>query len=338
MQSKISGQQGKIMIADKLNDDLKNKIISNLNDAVKNTIENASVLLRGDVFTGSGVILFKNPEKKKFYVLTAKHNLLVAGKQVHQKIGTPATWNPQVNEQNTLTLIEYFKSQIEIFYKGANLNSKAPDKEAQPVNAQKKIEAIKLIGDWDYDICQLEITYTDETAPRGALFGSNDSIQLKESVKEQQNFILTLPNYINSKERVNGIGKYQFLQTGYGVPSSTTNRDNYVGTLNDFKIKAVEFNAYQTRNVYDETVAQYKDVFNLKSNQNCTTLPGDSGGPLFGVVLGEEKFFLYLLGLTLGSDYFVNKQDEPATLKDDPDGKYNNGATSLSEYYQILTK
>lgn len=320
------------MILDQLNEELKNKIISNLNDSVKSAIENSTVLLRSATFTGSGVIFFKDTEKKKFYVLTAKHNLLVAAKGAHAKIVSPATWDVKEKEKNSTTLKDYFKANVGVIYKGANMTKKEPEL----VNVEREITDIKLIDDWSYDVCQLEITYTNETTPRGSLLGPQDIKQLKELVKGQQDFILDLAKYVKSKDQISGITKYQFLQTGYGVPSLTTNKDQYLGKLENYKIKAVEFDSFQPRDVYEESVSKYQDVFTLKSNQNCTTLPGDSGGPVFGVVLGEEKFALYLVGLTLGSDYFLRQQDEPATLQTDPDGKYNNGSTSLSKYYAYV--
>jgi hypothetical protein len=327
------------VITDKANENLKDKIFKNVSDSVRSVVEHASVLLTGSGFTGSGVILAKDPVKQKFYVLTAKHNLLKAAQKAHSGIVNPGAWQAQAKDANTATLVTYFKTKVQVQYRGVNLEQLDTDKNPTPVNPARAIAEIKMMDDWGYDVCQLEVDYTKATTPRALVlgFGPNEGEKFKGLVKEQSQFLTTLPALLSSKNQVDGIRKYQFLQVGYGVPDRKIAPPDFTGTIDKYKIKATEFTTHATRTVYDSSVGTYTDTFQLNSDENNTTYVGDSGGPLFGVELGATGATVYLLGVTLGSDYFLRQSDEPTTLAEDPDGKYNNAATSLSAYYDKVT-
>jgi len=320
------------MITDQANEALTGQLLRNLSQSAKSIVELSPVLLKSTGstgFTGTGVIAYKNTEKGTFYVLTAKHNLLKAAKKAHDAIVRPAQWKPEDKDGNTATLVDYFRTNVRVEYRGADMTKETPET-CSPSGA---ITAIKLMEDWTYDVCLLEVSYTPQVTPRVAVFGPSDREQLKDIAAAQRLFIDQLAIAINSRDQVDGLRKYQFLQVGFGVQDRAVKGD-FIGSLDKCKTKASELqDAGAVRKVYDSDVGQYQDTFRLTSTENCTTYVGDSGGPLFCVELGATTAGIYLAGVTLGSDYFVRQEDEPPSLEEDPDGKYNNAATSLGQYY-----
>ncbi|HET9955281.1 MAG TPA: hypothetical protein VFQ61_12290, partial [Polyangiaceae bacterium] len=120
---------------------------------------------------------------------------------------------------------------------------------------------------------------------------------------------------------------WELLQAGYG----RTRADNpdSAGNLN-FKLS--KFSNGRPATYYDTTAGENTSVLVLESSAAWTTLPGDSGGPLFAV--NRVKGNTHVIGVTLGSDVFATLQAEQQGLAaNDTDGAHNNAATALDRVY-----
>jgi|GEM_PF-3646234 len=327
-------------------------VFNNLGASLPAQIECATVLLRCGNFTGSGVLIIRDYEQSTGMVLTAAHNLLIAAKGVNGINTKPNTWQANDIANNTKAVIDHFKANGKVHFLAADhthaTNSDNPltnknqlPTDPTPVDGNAAISKIKLVsksgnvGGWDTDLCTITFKFDKTNRPRSALLGSGSPEQYKSDCKAQAEFIDQLPLNANTQTKVNNLKKYQFIQAGYGWPSADAGA-LYTGTLRNLKHRCVEFTSSDATPVNvegEDAIDEYKNVFLLTSAANNTSLPGDSGGPVYGVELGSPYSPLYLVGINLGADFFEEGQKPPGA-DDEPDGTYNNAATSAEAFFR----
>lgn len=292
---------------------------------VESLIQNTPVMLRDDgrVFTGSGVILAKDSTKRKMWVATAKHNIWFYCSKKVGYAGDPATWSEDDAQTKGNLLKTKFKNEVRVHYQAVDVTHTDPNSDMPTSFASANIDKILFSeAGFQYDACLLEVSYEPEATPRIAFFDYfSREPALRPAVKKIRDIQTTgeLP------------ARTHLIQAGFGKQG----QKNTSGELKDGQLlfKVSEFKTDGTPGTYyDEHVDAYNNVFLLNSTDKWTTLSGDSGGPLFAV----SPDSCFVLGVTLGSDSFAREDDEPETLQADPDGKYNNTATSLLAVYEAL--
>ncbi|AUQ24862.1 hypothetical protein HJ580_07070 [Dickeya zeae] len=291
---------------------------------IKNIIENATVLLTGGGFTGSGVLLYSVGDK--YYVLTAAHNILInaKGKKVVKSLNLDDLIESQ---DDTSKLILDFKGSCSISFNAVN-NTKS----------SKKISDAILVADWCTDLCLLSFHCEPLEKPCCTLWGELNKTELEEKLNTQSEFLRELNT--NVRETKKGKSKYVFIQAGYGMPDRK-NAGMYTGTLNDINYRVVSFIQNGDGKSFDigphdveidDSTCLYKDVFLFASDKDDTSMPGDSGGPIYGVELCNKNPdpLIYLVGITLGSDFYKKGEVKVKDDSQEPDGYKNNAATSTS--------
>ncbi|MFO0592701.1 MAG: hypothetical protein U0441_34475 [Polyangiaceae bacterium] len=248
--------------------------------------------VRGGLFTGSGVVFKLDETSHKTYVVTAKHNLHIAGK------GTG-------NEGDDL--VDYFKSQISVKVEAvANTHAISdvvfPDGKA---------------ADFNYDVCILEVT--SQTLAQGvsqalskglrnefvSSKGRSGSLWTDRSNRQLWDF-LSRDTAKNVLTGANGFKGYHLLQIGNGKTSSGSMASD------GFKKRGISIAAPRNQALsgcewIDKTKEGYEDVFIFPSTNTFTSAPGDSGGPVFAFDSTRTRSFL--VGVNLGANFYKNKVD-----------------------------
>lgn len=294
-----------------------------LHDHVLSQLNLCPVLLRSKdgAFTGSGVILTSDFNKGEMMVLTAKHNLWVALGRKLGYPGAPSAWQSTKTAKNTTWLQSNFKNDVEIIYKAADMSKSEPT----ALTHKTAIHSIKFPhAGFTYDVCILVAKFNKSTRPRAELF---DNSCAKQSLRTQTKFATNMEQFRHLPYQ-----NLKLIQAGFGRRGQGAMAP--MGQL-EFKLSELKTPG-ANGSYYQAEVGQYTDVALLNSTNKWTTLQGDSGGPLFAVY-ANKKTDIFLYGLTLGSDMFPSANDEPGTLKNDPDGKYNNAVTVLLPLYQSLS-
>jgi hypothetical protein len=202
-------------------------------------------------------------------------------------------------------------------------NRPAPNAPGPVLDVQGSVRVKRIVlAEWTYDVCLL-LGVTDNTAyPKAALYQSaNDLTPWAGDNDNSVAFKLrdgTLP------------ANYTLLQAGYGQTSA----GNAESKAFAFKVSELAANAEGApATYYDAMMGTNTDVIKLKSSAAWTTLPGDSGGPLFAFNKVNKK--LVVIGVTLGSDVFATREDEATALQRNAnDGAHNNACTSLKRIYE----
>jgi hypothetical protein len=262
------------------------EIFSEFFQDVKAKINNASVMLQSkdERFTASGVIYRADETVSSVFIATAKHNLWVMA-----GMEAPPDWDSQDrrNAENN------FKSNIQVFYENKENTANVSD--------------ISYFGYdcWEYDIMLLEITDADFL-----IFASQNCVL----TNEYYTFFANSNNFKRNNTTVS------MMQTGYGA-SQTENAENHMGNF-AYRLTYMQCEGI-TQNVKTGFDVQefYNEVYILDASDSNTTWVGDSGGPLFAV---KDQNSLFLVGITLGSNYFPDK----VINKDIP--VLNNAATSIN--------
>ncbi len=316
------------MIISEIEKEQTSKVMASIpgaaNGKIKNIIEKATVLLTGGGFTGSGVLLCSVGDK--YYVLTAAHNILInaKGRNVVNSLNLDDLIK---SKDDTSKLISDFKGSCRISFNAVN--------DTKP---SKKISDAILVADWCTDLCLLIFHCKPLEKPCCTLWGELNKTELEGKLEKQSEFLMALSAKVY--EEIKGKPKYVFIQAGYGMPKRE-NAGMYTGTLNNINYRVVSFIKKAGGNGFDivphkvkidDSECKYEGVFLFASDEHNTSMPGDSGGPIYGVELYNENPdpLIYLVGITLGSDFY---KDGEVKVKDDsqePDGYKNNAATSTS--------
>ncbi|WP_057085343.1 hypothetical protein [Dickeya solani] len=317
----------------RLTDEAIKNIPEPTKDKIKSIIENATVLLSGDGFTGSGVLLYS--QGNTYYVLTAAHNILISakGRNIVPSLDVAKLIN---NKDNTEKLFSNFKERCCVKF---NVGDSRIMTETEFVNP--KIISARLVDKWDTDLCLLKFDSGEFRKPQRTLWGELTQDGLKEKLNKQNEFLSVLNDKVYEKKDKNP--KYVFIQAGYGMLVRGS-AENYIGTLNNLKYRVVDFIRNSQTEKFDigpygvkidDSTCLYNNVLLFASDKDDTSMPGDSGGPVYGVELynDDPKPLIYLVGITLGSDFY---KDGEVKIKDDtqePDGYKNNAATSTQPFF-----
>jgi hypothetical protein len=280
--------------------------LAGIEEAAVDLMKNATVKLSGKGFTGSGVILTKDPKKGNLYILTAKHNLTVLDKNL-SKLGDPGTWAKGDFAKNANLLREQFRKEIKVHIR----TGEGAKTESRPIASVAFFEGG---ADFQYDVCLLHVSAAvgeGIVTYSGVDGGLKTALELKKTSKD-----------------------LKWVQMGYGAVQPGAEA---TGVL---QWRAVELKDATPSDYFDTGVGTNKGVLLLKSSAAETSLPGDSGGPLFAVAKGNQ---VHVLGVTLGADAFKTKNaedTEKAKFEDDdiPDGTYNNTVTAVDSAYEALRK
>ncbi|PSW06181.1 hypothetical protein [Photobacterium lipolyticum] len=205
----------------------------------------------------------------------------------------------------------------------------------EPTSVQgcANIETVRLVADWNTDLCVIRFAYDDTQIPRASLLVANNKSELRSLFDEQCHFLTNLNQYANTKAPVRGLKKYQFIQAGFG---RQTKLDGglFEGSLNKLQYRVIDFKEGNTGPfIMSDDNVDYQDIFVCQSDEDNTSLPGDFGGPVFAVEIGSSSPMLYLVGITLGSEFF-EKDKAPEDADTVPIGHYNNVATSTNSFFE----
>ncbi|MBV9280186.1 MAG: trypsin-like serine protease [Chloroflexi bacterium] len=266
---------------------------------------------QGGEFICSGVILYSKGGIT--FIATAKHNV-----QLFNGFEDPPKWDQKhlVN----------FKKAITIYYDDEMAFNKSPAKKAEISFVHSMLDKSTS---WSYDVIILHSRDKDLAA-----FAKKNQVPL---ISLQRTRYVTRPNlYLARNGRT-------FIQTGYGfatekvengkLPTDELKGTNVQGAL---QYRITEPLADQTVTVYGELSAQKGQYFQhdhaiqLKANENDSSAPGDSGGPLFVYTNDGEADRLYLIGVTTGADMAAREVKCPSGNK----LRENGIAASLGPCYQ----
>jgi hypothetical protein len=310
------------MISDLVNRGKRDDLWATLSSSVQARIERGTVRLHGGMFTGSGVILTAGVQngEGRMVVATAAHNLKVyidgLSGQARTDFwgGGPQPWSLQEMNTRKAAMIQSFRQNVSIYYDAADMIQPDPTVE----NGVATITAVKM-GSFVYDACLLFAAFQTNRRPRCELIASWAEVDQAADLVRAQMQNGALP-----------VG-WSLLQSGFG----RTNPGNElsVGTLNH-KVAAFAHGGARPANMYDAILGSNEDVLVLTSSAAWTTLPGDSGGPLFAVNSVAQK--VSVLGVTLGSEVFPNQlaEQQSGVTAQTPDGAVNNASTSLMRLYE----
>jgi hypothetical protein len=243
-----------------------------------------------------------NREKDLAYVLTSKHNLCAANEALSRSpLGDPKDWG-KAAPANTKTLMAEFCKGVTVG------EAKAPI---------SRVDFFKEEGDFTYDACLLTVTSAEGL--RGFCEHGTIEEDLERAVK-------TFDRVLQERTKV------VLVQFGFGAARK---REAPKGTLQQRK---VTLRSPTPDTFYSRTVDENVDVLLLNSRPADTTLPGDSGGPLFAVPTQRDRDkYITLLAVTLGADSCKTKEEDIKAHAND-DGHLNNAVTSLKRAYQELLK
>jgi len=306
--------------SDSTNESKLEQVIQQIGD-VYDRMRMCTVRLTSNVFNGTGAILAANISQGRGYmfVVTAAHNLRVnvdglSGSSARSFWGgDKEAWNADVLGRYREDMAEAFKEGITLHYAAADMSKQTPT----AVNATTTLAKV-LAPSFTYDVAVLYARFDETKRPRVAAYDSwgelQGAVDLLTTLQQQGGH-----DY-----------NWRLLQAGYGQ-TSKENVDSGGNLAFKFsKLKGQD--GGRPKAFYDETAGTNEDVLVLESTAEWTTLPGDSGGPLFAVNTTTKK--MCLLGVTLGSDVFATQVEEQHALGvNDADGAYNNAVTSLSRLY-----
>lgn len=312
---------------------------------LRTLIQNSSVKLEGSHgrvrFNGSGAILFRDATNT--WIVTAKHNLYI----LNDNTDAPP-WDE--------ALVTRFRDSIRIYYDGPMAYGKEP---ARVANITSIVPIPKdTARPWDYDVMILKSTDGPlrEFATINAVGNPFDRTRddYAEIWKDRE-YLTTAGQYLERRGQ-------HFLQTGYGritesfevrvkkktetivIPPAPSEGEARAGNaLGALQFRTTMPMATATTTVYSQrgrTTAydRFDQAFQVTANENSSTAPGDSGGPLFAVRehvdSDPSKSFwrLYLIGVTTGADMATAATPCPTgtTLRS------NNVVTSLEHAYNTL--
>lgn len=247
-------------------------------------VKRYSVKLDGGRFIGSGVMVARRSDPNYVYILTAKHNLTVRGKD--DNLGVPA-WS---DAGAISTLHETFRQKVTI--------------RAGDISAP--ISNIFYFGkDWNYDVCCL----ASNDPKLYGLWGNTGSklapLLWRAGADYRQEALLGLFAKDSQEELQK---RYFFVQTGFGcnryLPGTGRTQDridsNVRGTFNHRQLILTNF--WKVAHDRDEDTDRVMNgVAAARASETATSAPGDSGGGVFAMEKGSKDPWM-LAGVNLGAN------------------------------------
>ena len=271
-------------------------------------VKRYSVHLDGGRFVGSGVMVFCSSEPDYVYILTAKHNLTVRGKDDGLAV---SDWK---SPDGITALHQTFLNKVTI--------------RAGDVSAP--ISNIFYFGrNWTYDVCCLASNDPKLCELWGDAGQKLTPLLWQGGTDFQHEALLGSL----SKDRQEQLGKqYYFVQTGFGCnrylpgPSRTQDRvdPDVRGTFNHRQL--ILTNYWDEARDYDEDT-DVTNVFNgvaaAGASETATSAPGDSGGAVFA--LEKRTSHWMLTGVNLG-----------ANMHHDADNPIQQAASAQNNVFTVL--
>jgi len=285
-------------------------------------MENASVKLTGGTFVGSGVLLATTSSGGNTFVAvaTAAHNLYIYIDGLSGQVKAPF-WEDKLSDldMSSEERLQLLNTKKDAIINQVTKGTVSPFRMEFPGLPDMQVRRV-VMGDWTRDLCLLlgkEPTNTQANYAASAIYQSAGDLAYWEAVSNQLNMNKTLPQ------------GYRLIQSGYG--QKTLENEN----SKEFQFKVSSLATTDggwEQEYYDSNLGTNSEVILLQSRADWTTLPGDSGGPLFAVHPQQGR--IAVIGVTLGADVFKTREAETDALAvDDNDGAYNNACTSLSSLY-----
>jgi hypothetical protein len=291
-------------------------LLSRLTDSAQARITRSTVKLEGGIFTGSGVIVTSRVRggRCEIVVATAAHNLRIyidgLSGQARQQFAPPEAWTLEQLNHRKDDMIAAFIQGARIHYDGANMTLEDP----VAVNGQAAISRI-ILPDWRYDACLLFADVPMTARPRCEVYA------IEQEAAVARNVCTYLQQHGSLEQG------WSLLQVGYG--RTDPDQDLSVGTRNAKISSFLGPAGGRPTEYWDSVLETNQEVMKLESSAEWTTLPGDSGGPLYAVYAPDK---VAVIGVTLGSDVFKTRQEDEAA-RADADGAHNNAVTSLAKLY-----
>jgi len=316
-------------------------VMRKLRPEALSNLRHLPVGLTASGFEASGAILATDAANQRFFVATAKHNLLLAGGAAGTKKKVPKIGGNSQSADfraDSRKIIDYCKSDMKVVYftaatTGADVTLATSGGGANAAEGTVTDvwfpEGAITADTWAYDACLLIVSYT--TAPFAT---GRDWARRTTWVGPTKT---TLEGYHGPGGglRSQGTDAWQdcLVQLGFGrrdhSPMSKGNGRRQE-KLSRFKARNAHV-PIDVINVQNDDTVRNDDVFLLESTTDWTTLPGDSGGPLY--VVNPSLKIPVQIGVTLGADGSATKN---ATYDLATDGTYNNTVTSLLRLYTAL--
>lgn len=285
-------------------------------------MRNATVRLSGGTFTGTGVLLTATNSGGNTYlaVATAAHNLTIYIDGLSGNVKHPF-WEDRLadvegSSDTRLELLNDKKAAIINQVTKGTISPFSMEFAGLPARQVRKV----ILGDWTRDVCLLlarDVTDPSANYTTSAIYQRRQDLAHWDEVSTQLNINNTLPN------------GYRLVQAGFGQ----TSLENENSKQFNFKVSQLaQVQGAWAQDYYDSRLGTNSEVILLRSRHDWTTLPGDSGGPLFAIHPGGQK--IAVLGVTLGADLFATEDAEnQAAALDERDGAHNNACTSLASLY-----
>lgn len=256
--------------------------------ATKNLLFGCSVGLNAAPFQASGVI-FICDTLGNTYILTAKHNLL--------RGDTPD------NRPLPSTLVDEFTDKITIEYGAANFTSRPPLGAALVKTANNGGNA-KIFGDpnqdnWDYDVMMVK-----SADPLLLAHAQQHALVRSKADLNKLGLQLSAPGLALKRTST-----HVFMQIGFGYSSGERAvNDSFIGKFQvRFQDPITVVVAPEVFDYDEETGVDSinTNVVRIVANDENSTAPSDSGGPLLlidSTNTGNGPPDVFLLGVTLGAN------------------------------------
>lgn len=267
-------------------------------------LRGSGVALSAPPFNTSGVI-FGFTTAGSTLILTAKHNLLRGVNYPEDKKPAPST------------LVGPFCAAAAIFYGARDFETRvplsAPLDQGADNGGNTKIFGNPANNNWDYDVMLLK------SSDAGLLAQARQYAVVK-TLKDVEALLQTIANPGLALKRMD---THVYIQVGFGYSNTAMkDTDKFVGKFQvrytSPLVSAVAERVYS----YDEEAGVdgiTTNVVRLAANDENSSAPGDSGGPLFLLdIANRASTVVSLLGVTLGANQSLTPRtvvpDEPITV------------------------
>ncbi|WP_224364369.1 hypothetical protein [Hyalangium versicolor] len=244
-----------------------------------------TVKLSTGAFTGSGVVY--RVEGQRVFIRTAAHNIQIQTGRNDDKI--------------TFEMVKTFRANVRVVLT-------PPGKEPISVSINGVSYSTATATGWD--ACSLMVSnlafagaVTKILADYKGLLqkGKAPPWKKKNQSPWESLSLANLKKLIKSQDPMKG---YTLLQAGYGKTTKASISSGGPLQFRKTKAKAADPDASYLASTSEE----FQQVLLLDASDTNTTLPGDSGGPLFAVHPKLEQVFL--LGVTLGANFYAGDESD----------------------------
>ncbi len=271
-----------------------------LKDDTRKLLRGSAVMLNGAPFTASGVI-FAYDKLGNTLIITAKHNLVQG-----------ATYKPGKKPAPS-KLVDAFTSKMKIMYGFVDFEKKGSQtalfNQGPNNGGNTKIFGGADQDNWDYDVMIL-------TSPDQALLAHAKQYAVVKTATDLKDLVekLAIPKLALARS-----DSHLFIQVGFGNSTPvSSDSDKYVGRF-QVRYTSPEASAF-AKEVYDYDEEARVDFVNtnvvmMTANNDNSSAPGDSGGPLFLLDITEKASpKVFLLSVALGANQSLTPKTPVSNL------------------------